>query len=61
MRNTIKKVSELNSSDTLVGKSGGESKIYGTSRSDTMPSVWIIETEHGNMFMSPYEEVLVKA
>lgn len=37
----------------LVGESGGLSAIYGSRRSVLVPSMMSIETEHGQLVVSP--------
>lgn len=60
MDTITKLISELTDEDTLVGEAGGESMVYYAFPSSSNPGLWMVETEHGHLFMSPHDEVQVK-
>ena len=53
--------SQLDSTNVLVGESGGLSAIYGTETSSAMPGLLVVETEHGPLYLDPDEEYEVLA
>lgn len=46
----------LNTTMTLVGESGGLSRIYEIQKSDAMPGLLCVTTEHGPLYLDPDEE-----
>ena len=62
MKKTIKASYLLDNSDvTIVGDSGGRSKVtQGAYRSYAMPSTIIAETEHGSLYLPDDEDILVE-
>ena len=55
----VVQVSRLNSTHVLVGESGGLSAVYEVSESNIMPGIFLVETEHGPLYLDPDEDAVV--
>jgi hypothetical protein len=50
---------DLDHTMVLVWESGGMSAIYESNASSTLPGMRYVKTEHGPLYLDPYDEYLV--
>jgi hypothetical protein len=56
----VKRVSEIESGDVLIGEMGGRSLVNDVEPSGSLPGLMRVETEHGHLYMDPEREVEVE-
>lgn len=54
-------VTELEPGDVLVGSYGGHSSVEDVAPSSARPGLYVVETEHGALYLDPELEVEVLA